>query len=156
VFTRLVKVPAHKAHPLNEAADAAASQAAEEGDAETATLCHADSGAVRFYLRGRLTEWRADVRKALAEVETSHHQALLTARLERQAASDDPGADLTEDRRGGRAVSLTAQWLLRREREGGWGGERRRPCQPIGSAARSCRGSGEAVIRYTCISSARA
>jgi hypothetical protein len=115
VFARIIKVPAHRAHALNEAADAAASQAAEEADAETAALSHADSGAVRFYLRGRLTEWGAGVRRALAQVETSHHQALLTARLTRQATSDDPGVDHIDDRRGGRAISLTAQWLLRPE-----------------------------------------
>ena len=115
VFTRIVKCPAHKAHPLNEAADAAASRAAEEGDVETAALSHADSKAVRFCLRGRLTEWGAGVRRALAQVETSHYQALLTERLTRQATSDEPGADLPDDRRGGRAVSLTAQWLLRPE-----------------------------------------
>ena len=96
VFTRIIK-------------------AAEEDDAETAALNHADSRAVRFYLRGRLTEWGAGVRKALAQSETSHHQALLTALLKREATSDDPGVDLTDDRRGGRAVSLTAQWLLRPE-----------------------------------------
>jgi ribonuclease HI len=115
VFTRIVKCPAHKAHPLNEAADAAASRAAEEGDVETAALSHADSKAVRFCPRGRLTEWGAGVRRALAQVETSHYQALLTERLTRQATSDEPGADLPDDRRGGRAVSLTAQWLLRPE-----------------------------------------
>ena len=38
VFARIIKVPAHRAHALNEAADAAASQAAEEADAETAAL----------------------------------------------------------------------------------------------------------------------
>jgi ribonuclease HI len=38
VFTRIIKVHAHRAHALNEAADAAAFQAAEEADAETAAL----------------------------------------------------------------------------------------------------------------------
>jgi hypothetical protein len=58
---------------------------------------------------------RLPVRRALAQVETSHHQAILTERLTRQATSDEPGADLTDNRRGGRPVSLTAQWLLRPE-----------------------------------------
>jgi hypothetical protein len=119
VFTRIIKVHAHRAHALNEAADAAAFQAAEEADAQTAVLSHADSGTVRFYLWGRLTEWGAGVRRALAQVETvtSHHQALLTARLTRHATSDDlgPRLNLIDDRRGGRAKSLTAQWLLRPE-----------------------------------------
>ena len=35
VLTRLVKVPAHKGHPLNESADAAASRAAMETELET-------------------------------------------------------------------------------------------------------------------------
>ena len=48
VFARIIKVPAHRAHALNEAADAAASQAAEEADAEATALSHADNGAVRF------------------------------------------------------------------------------------------------------------
>jgi ribonuclease HI len=43
VFTHIIKVPAHREHELNEAADAAASQAAEEADADTAALSHVDS-----------------------------------------------------------------------------------------------------------------
>jgi hypothetical protein len=54
VFTRIIKVPVHKAHAQNEAADAAASLAAEEADEETA-LSHAASQAVRLILQGRLT-----------------------------------------------------------------------------------------------------
>jgi ribonuclease HI len=54
VFTRIIKVPVHKAHAQNEAADAAASLAAEEADEETA-LSHAASQAIRLILQGRLT-----------------------------------------------------------------------------------------------------
>ena len=46
MLTRVVKVPAHKAHRLNEAADAATSQAALEADIG-GVVSHSDSGAVR-------------------------------------------------------------------------------------------------------------
>ena len=62
VLTLLVKVQAHKGHPLNDRADAAASRAAMETDEETATLCHIDSKAVRFVFEDRLvTEWGARI-----------------------------------------------------------------------------------------------
>jgi hypothetical protein len=56
-FTRIIKVPAHKSHAMNEAADAAASRAATEADEASVALSHTDSETVRFYVRGRLTEW---------------------------------------------------------------------------------------------------
>ena len=63
VLTRVVKVPAHKGHPLNKAAaDAAASQAALEADIG-GVVSHSYSGAVRFYLSGRLTELGTNVRQ---------------------------------------------------------------------------------------------
>ena len=81
VFTRIIKVPAHKAHALNEAADAAASRAATEADEESVALSHTDSEAVRFYVKGRLTEWGAGVRKALAQSAASQHHSHLTSLL---------------------------------------------------------------------------
>ena len=102
VFTRIIKVPAHRAHALNEAADAAASRAATEADDESVALSHTDSETVRFYVRGRLTEWGTGVRKALAQSAASQYHSHLTSL-----------AQLQEDRGGGGAVSLTAQWLLR-------------------------------------------
>ena len=69
VLTWLVKVQAHKGHPLNERADAGTPRAAMETDEETATLCHADSRAVRFVFEDRLvTEWGAGIRRALTQV----------------------------------------------------------------------------------------
>ena len=115
VFTRLIKVPAHRAHTLNEAADAAASRAAAEADAETAALCHTDTGAVRFYMAGRLTEWGAGVRKFLAQVATSQHRTRLTALAAQLTDSATDGADNPEVRRRGRALTLTDRWLLRQE-----------------------------------------
>jgi hypothetical protein len=110
VFTRIIKVPAHRAHALNEAADAAASLAAEVADIEDVALCHADGQAVRFYLTNRLTEWGAGVRKALAQAETTRHRTHLTSLLSQPAGTDDDGSHRTR-----RGVSLTAEWLLRPE-----------------------------------------
>jgi hypothetical protein len=90
VFTCIIKVPAHRAHVLNKAADAAASRAAAEADAETAALCHADAGTVRFHIAGRLAEWGAGVRKFLAQAAASQHKTRLTALSEQLATA---GAD---------------------------------------------------------------
>ena len=103
VFTRIIKVPAHKAHALNEAADAAASRAATEADETSVALSHTDSETVRFYVRGRLTEWGAGVRKVLAQAAASQHQEHLTELLSQLAGTHDLGADLPPDHR----VSLT-------------------------------------------------
>ena len=69
-------------HPLNElVADAAASRAAEETDAETAALDHTDSKDVRFVFENRLNEWGAGIRCALTQVAATQfregHQAPL-------------------------------------------------------------------------------
>ena len=76
-------------------------------------MSHADSGAVRFYIQGRLVEWGPCVRRKLAQAESAQHQALLTSLLPQPADANDNGVDLTDTRRGGRAVSLTARWLMR-------------------------------------------
>ena len=115
VVTRIIKVPAHRAHVLNEAADAAASRAAEAADAEIVSQCHADTEAVRFYLGGSLTEWCAGVRKYLAQVATSQHKIRLTALSAQLADAATDVANSTEDRRRGRALTLTDKWLLRQD-----------------------------------------
>ena len=112
VLTRLVKVQAHKGHPLNERADAAASRAAMDTEVETAMLCHADSKAVRFVLENRLvTEWGAGIRRALTQVAAKQVRNRLIARLRQDSGSDAR----VEQRRQGQRVSLAAQWLLRQE-----------------------------------------
>ena len=88
VLTRVVKVPTHKAHPLNAVADAAASQAALEADIE-GVVSHSDSGAVHFYLSGRLTEWGTNIRKHLIQVAAKQHKNHLSLLLCRQVDSED-------------------------------------------------------------------
>ena len=92
IFTRIIKVPAHRAHVLNEAADAAATRAAADADAETAALSHEDTGAVRFRIAGRLAEWGAGVRKSLAHAATAQHKTRLTALSAQLAESRRPQA----------------------------------------------------------------
>lgn len=111
VLTRFVKVPAHKAHPLNEAADAAASLAALSGDVEDSVMSHADSGAVRFYLSGRLTEWGMNVRKYLMHVAAKQYQDQLSLLLSRQV--DTGGTDMAPASARKPHLSLTARWMMR-------------------------------------------
>ena len=108
VLTRIIKVPAHKAHALNEAADAAASRAATEADGESVALTHTNRDSVRFYVQGKITEWGAKVRKTLAQTATSQHRAHLTSLTTDEAGEDCPP-------RARRAVSLTDRWLLRQD-----------------------------------------
>jgi len=109
IMTRIIKVPAHAAHPLNEAADAAASAAADEADSETVAMSHVESSAVRFYLNGNITEWGAEVRRHLISVAAQHYAAQLRLDLTQQMEVS------TEDNCGRQRVSITAQWLLRPE-----------------------------------------
>ena len=101
VMTRFVKVPAHKAHALNEAADALASAAATEADGETVALCHADCRTVRFYVGEKLTEWGSRVRKALISVASQQYANQLRMSMNQQ------------DNNHREESSLTARWLLR-------------------------------------------
>ena len=112
VLTRVVKVPAHKAHPLNEAADAAASQAALEADIG-GVLSHSDSGAVRFYLSGRLTEWGTNVRQHLIQVAARQHKDRLSLLLSQQMDSEDADMASTSAQARRNPVSLTARWIMR-------------------------------------------
>ena len=65
VFTRFVKVPAHKGHPLNEAADAAARQAATL-EPEEAAQVWPESEVVRFVHAGSLAPWGPVIRRELS------------------------------------------------------------------------------------------
>jgi len=109
LITRIIKVTAHAAHPLNEAADAAASAAAEEADSESVMMSHVDRGAVQFYLNGTVTEWGAGVRRHLVDIVAQQHAAQLSLALTRQTDTDNDNNDRREH------VSLTARWLLRPE-----------------------------------------
>jgi len=115
VHTRFVKIPAHKAHPLNEAADAAASLAALGGDAESVALSHSDSSAVRFYLQGRLTEWGTDVRRYLVQVAAQQYQVQLSKMMTQQETQRDADGGLTDERAKRKSVSHTARWMLRQD-----------------------------------------
>ena len=109
-MTRFVKVRAHAGHPLNEAADAAASSAAFAGDPEAAALCHADSAAVRFYVHDRLIEWGAAVRQRLIQVTAQQYQARLSHILTRQAEAQGADGPVRT-----KSVTLTAQWMMRED-----------------------------------------
>ena len=112
VLTRVVKVPAHKAHPLNEAADAAASQAALEADIG-GVVSHSDSGAIRFYLSGRLTEWGTNVRQHLIQVAARQHKDRLSLLLSWQMDSEVADMASTSAQARRNPVSLTARWMMR-------------------------------------------
>ena len=113
VLTRIVKVPARKAHPLNEAADAAASRAALEADIK-GVVSHSDSGAVRFrvYLSGRLTEWGTNVRQHLTQVAARQHKDHISLLLSRQVDSEDADMASTSAQARRNPVSLTARWMM--------------------------------------------
>jgi ribonuclease HI len=57
VVTRFIKVKAHCGEPLNEAADALASAAAEADDSLLPGLLYLDTNAVHFYINGAPVEW---------------------------------------------------------------------------------------------------
>ena len=64
--TRLVKVRAHRAEPLNEAADALAAEAAELDPSLPVTI-ELDPEAVHFQLKGSWMEWDARLRRELSQ-----------------------------------------------------------------------------------------
>jgi hypothetical protein len=102
---------------LNEAADAAASAAAEAASSEwIPLLSHVDSNAVRFYLNGRLTEWGAGVRKHLIYIMGQQHAEQLRRVMTQQAA--DMRSEVRSCGRKER-VSLADRWLLRSS-QGRW------------------------------------
>ena len=99
VVTRFVKVKSHRGEPLNEAADALASAAAEADDSPPNPL-QLEPDVVHFYVKGALVEWSAAVRNHLTQV-----------------AADQAAGDLTLPRRDGtvRPVPITTAWLLRQD-----------------------------------------
>jgi len=101
--TRFIKVKAHRAEPLNEAADALASAAAELDPTQLPEL---DPDAVYFRFRGVLIQWDARLRRDLIQRAAKRCMELLRHR------PAGPGAQA-----GPPAHSLTAGWLLR-ERQG--------------------------------------
>ena len=113
MMTRIIKVPAHRAHALNEAADAAACAAAEEADPESVTLSHADSNAVRFYLHDALTEWGACVRNHLIQTTAQQHAKRLQLTLARHVNESPVANNAAGPHRHRSKVSFAAQWLLR-------------------------------------------
>ena len=73
VITCFVKVKSDRAEPLNEAADALASEAAELDPSRPLDL---DLEAVYFYLKGSPVEWDAWLREHLTEVAASQTMGL--------------------------------------------------------------------------------
>jgi hypothetical protein len=65
VVTRFVKVMAHFGEPLNEAADALASAAAEANDSP---LPSRETNSAHFYIHGAPVEWGASLRDSLIQV----------------------------------------------------------------------------------------
>ena len=102
VVTRFVKVKSHCGEPLNEAADALASAAAEADDSQLSNALHLDPDSVHFYLNGTPAVWGAVVRNQLI-----------------QKAADRIAADYGRPRmmRDGTAkpVTITCAWLLRQD-----------------------------------------
>ena len=97
VVTRFIKVKSHRGEPLNEAADALASTAAEADDSPPMPL-QLDPETVHFYVKGVPVVWCAAIRDHLTQV-----------------AAARTAADLTRPRRDGtvRPVPITTAWLLR-------------------------------------------
>jgi ribonuclease HI len=102
VVTRLVKVKSHCGEPLNEAADALASAAAEEDNSPPPCTLHLDPDVVHFYVNGTLVEWGPAVRNRLMQV-----------------AADSVATELCRQRWGtdgtARPVAITTAWLLRQD-----------------------------------------
>ena len=99
VLTRFVKVKAHRAEPLNEAADALASEAAELDPSRPLDI---DPEAVYFYLKGSLVEWDARLREHLTQVAASKCMTMIGRPTRRRDGTVTPAH-----------VPLSAEWLLR-------------------------------------------
>jgi ribonuclease HI len=100
--TRIVKVKSHCGEPLNEAADALASAAAEADDSQLSNELHLEPDSVHFYLDGCPMTWGIQVRNRLTK-----------------AAADRIAVELGRPRikRDGtvQPVTLTTAWLLRQD-----------------------------------------
>ena len=99
VITRFVKVKAHRSEPLNEAADALASDAAELDPSRPLDL---DPEAVYFYFKDSPIEWDARLREHLTQVAASLSMALIGKPTRRRDGTVTPAH-----------VPLSAAWLLR-------------------------------------------
>jgi len=102
VVTRLVKVKSHFGEPLNEAADALASAAAEADDSQMAGELHLDPESVHFYLDGHPTAWGTQVRNRLTQEAAVRIAEELGTPKMRQDGTVQP-------------VTLTTAWLLRQD-----------------------------------------
>ena len=103
VLTRLIKVKAHCGEPLNEAADALASAAAEADGAPMSGELHLDPCAVHFYLNHNApVEWDSRVRKFLTRESARQAAAKL---LEPRSRRD--GTDVVP--------AITTSWLMRQD-----------------------------------------
>ena len=100
VVTRLVKVKSHCGEPLNEAADALASAAAEADDGPPSSALHLDPDSVHFYQNGAPVEWGSAIRNRLIQVAADR----AATELGRQRLSRDGTI---------RPVAITTAWLLR-------------------------------------------
>ena len=74
VTTRLIKVKFHRGEPLNEAADASASEAAELDPSRPLDL---DPEAVYFYCKGVPMEWDTKLRDSLTHVAAAQDAGLI-------------------------------------------------------------------------------
>ena len=101
VITRFVKVKAHRAEPLNEAADAMASAAAELDPSRPLDL---DPEAVYFYRESTLVGWDSRLRDHLTQVAARQGVALIGKEMKRKDGSVTPAH-----------VPWSAAWLLRRD-----------------------------------------
>ena len=96
--THFVKVKAHSGEPMNELADALASQAAELSDTYQLEL---NPEAVYFYSQGTPMEWNTRLKRQLTQTAAARFTRSRLARAE------SPGHTTVAD------LSKTAQWLIR-------------------------------------------
>ena len=118
VTTRLVKVKAHCGEPLNEAADALASAAAETDAGPMTGEMHLDPGAVHFYLAGHAApvEWDTRVRNYLTHASSGRTAAQLSEPRRRRDGTDV-------------IPPITTTWMMRQDQGR----------QVLGAALRSIR-----------------
>ena len=102
LVTRFVKVKAHCGEPLNEAADALASAAAEAEDSQLPSLLHLDTNAVHFYINGAPVEWGARLRDYLIQAAADRAAEELGRPKQRRDGSEKP-------------VPITTAWMLRQD-----------------------------------------
>jgi ribonuclease HI len=99
--TRLIKVRAHRAEPLNEMADTLAAAAAESDDSRPIAL-DLDPEAVHFLHKEKWVEWDARVREDLVQRAAVQCVTRVLRRKEQRAGAEANSL----------ALPLTAAWLL--------------------------------------------